>query len=255
MTQTQAGRAPAGEAGGAPALRRDRRACRAGADPEDAAAARRSRHRGWPVRPPRRQRGRRARRQDARRDHQSVRQPGRLSGRDDGAGAECGDWIEQIEFPAPPTSRPPMRGSTPSSPASRRGGRHGAKPTVNYGFLGRCGSAPCPTACGASRSASPAWKSTCSGSKRLEEVFEQALDHFGMTSRGDDGQRSRLRDREPDRRRLAQPVPDQPPPLRPLGADRHRAAPLRSLLWRGATEPRKRKKKRGGKDEAPRRKR
>ena len=176
----------AAEAGGAPALRRDRRARRARADQEGLRVARRPRDRGRPVRAARRQRGRRARRQDARRDQQPVRQPGCVPGRDDGARAErAATGSSRSSTRLPPTfptadawiDAPPRRRVGAGPRARRRAGRW------TTARCGRCGSAPCRTACGATQVSRPSMDEHAQTIDALEQAITGALDHFGVTLR------------------------------------------------------------------------
>ena len=119
----------AAEAGGAAALHRDRRSSSCLEQiRHDAAMLDEDTDRGRPVCPARCRRGRSERRQDARRNHQPVRQPGRVPGGNDGAGAERErlDRARRISLSGR-FRRMPTPGSTRSSPASRRAVRSTAR--------------------------------------------------------------------------------------------------------------------------------
>ena len=76
-----------------------------------------------------------------------------------------------------------------ASPASRRAGPRTApsRPSTT-GSCGRCGSAPCPTASGASSVPGPSMEEYVQWLRRLEAILGDALDHFGLTLR--EGRRS-----------------------------------------------------------------
>ncbi len=131
----------------------------------------------------------------------------------------AGDWIEPIEFPAPadfPTRRGVGRRLLGRPVGARAAARRQAdrELRVPLGALAQHRAlrplerADQPAQHGGVRAVAGA----AGGGARSE-----ALDHFGMALRdGHDGQRPRLRDRQHDRGRLAQPVPHRPatPPTR-----------------------------------------
>ena len=173
--------------------------------------------RGRPVRAPGRRGRRRSRRQDARRDLESVREPGRVPGRDDGAGARRRrlDRVARV----PGARRPPRRRRLARRPVRGRVGARAAP--------GRRAEGGLRVAVGAVaehrplRALEQAHQRAEHGGERavgerLEQVFAEAIEHFGpRTARGHDDHRPRRRGGEPDRGRVAQPVPDHAPPVRP----------------------------------------
>jgi hypothetical protein len=66
------------------------------------------------------------------------------------------EWVDGPRFPAPADFPRPTHGSTPCWPAGPRAAVHGAKPTLNDGFLWALWLGTYPMACGAKRSPGPA---------------------------------------------------------------------------------------------------
>ena len=94
------------------------------------------------------------------------------------------DWIERMEFPAP--------GDFSTAEAwidalfageSERGPRHGAEPTVNYGFLWALWLSAVPYGLWSERISRPSMAEHAQSLARLEEVLGGALDHFGARLR------------------------------------------------------------------------
>ena len=178
------------------------------------------------------------RRQDARRDLEPVRQPGRLPGRDDGAGARRGRLDRAARAtPRPPTIPTPAPGSTRCSPPSRRAGRSRARrPKVDYAALWALWLSAVPYGLWSERISEPSMEEHVQWVERLEQRFGEAIEHFGLqAARGHDARRPRRRGGEPDRGRVAQPVPDHTPPVgprEPIATFLRRSG---RLLWEGAT--------------------
>jgi hypothetical protein len=96
----------------------------------------------------------------------------------------AGEWVERIQLPAP--------GDFPTADAwfdallagqSARGPVHGAKPTVNDGFLWALWLSAVPYGLWSEQISRPSMGEYVQWVKRLEEVLEQALDHFGLAIR------------------------------------------------------------------------
>jgi hypothetical protein len=93
----------------------------------------------------------------------------------------AGDLIEQIDFPAP--------GDFPSADAwvdaffaaeSARGPQRGSEPTVNYAFLWALWLSAVPYGLWSEQVRRPSMDEHVRWLERLEEVLQQALDHFDM---------------------------------------------------------------------------
>ena len=96
----------------------------------------------------------------------------------------AGDWIEQIEFPAPadfPTAEAWVDAFFAGQ--SERGPVHGAAPDVNYGFLWALWLSAVPYGLWSERISLPGMEEHVRLLKRLEGLFAEVLDHFGMTMR------------------------------------------------------------------------
>jgi hypothetical protein len=96
----------------------------------------------------------------------------------------AGEWIERVQLPAP--------GDFLTADAwfdallagqSARGPVHGAKPTVDDGFLWALWLSAVPYGLWSEQVARPSIEEYVQWVKRLEEELEQALDHFGLTLR------------------------------------------------------------------------
>ena len=140
---------------------------------------------------------------------------------------DSGDWIEQIEPPAPEdfaSSEEWLDAFLTGE--SARGPTHGAAPTVSYGSVWALWLSTVPYGLWNERIAKPSMDEYLHSLARLEDLLQRALDHFETTTReGTTAEGPRLRTRHHDRRRVAQPVPDGAASLRPIGADRDRSAP------------------------------
>jgi len=94
------------------------------------------------------------------------------------------EWVEQVKFPA--------LADFPSAEAwfdavlagqSARGPVHGAKPTVNDGFLWALWLSTIPYGLWSEEVSRPSMKEYVQWLRRLELIFTQALDHFGVALR------------------------------------------------------------------------
>jgi AcrR family transcriptional regulator len=95
---------------------------------------------------------------------------------------DAGDLIEQIEYPAP--------GDFPDADAwvdaffaaeSARGPMHGSEPTVSYAYLWALWLSVVPYGLWSEQIARPSMEEYARWLERLEQVLEQALDHFALT--------------------------------------------------------------------------
>ena len=93
----------------------------------------------------------------------------------------AGHWIEDIEYPEPATF-PAAEAWVDAFFAgqSARGPQHGTKPTVNYAFLWALWLSVVPYGLWSKRISQPSLEEQAQWLKRLEAVFQQALDHFGI---------------------------------------------------------------------------
>lgn len=152
----------------------------------------------------------------------------------------AGGWIEQIDYPAP--------GDFATADAwvdalfagqSARGPLHGSKPTVNYAFLWALWLSAMPYGLWSERISRSSMEEYVQTVEQLEQVLQQALDHFGMTVRAG----TTLNDLACaiasliEGAWLNQCLTTRHPcdPSEPIATLLRRAG---RLLWRGATEPR-----------------
>ena len=139
----------------------------------------------------------------------------------------AGDWIEELVYPDP--------ADVPDADAwvdaffafeSARGPQHGREPAVRYATLWALWLSAVPYGLWSERIARPSMDEHAQWVARLEDVLGRAIDHFGLALR----EGVTLADlagggREPDRGRVAEPVPDGagrrvPAPLRPPALER-----------------------------------
>ncbi len=150
------------------------------------------------------------------------------------------DWIEQLEIPAPAAySTADAWVDAFFAGQSARGPRHGAEPTVNYAFLWALWLSAIPYGLWSAEISRSSMDEHTQWLQRLEQVFGQALDHFGLTIR--DG--TTVNDLACAAASLIEGVW-----LNQCLTTRHPSAPgqpiatvLRragKMLWLGATEPR-----------------
>jgi len=96
----------------------------------------------------------------------------------------AGEWVEQVEFPALadfPTAEAWFDAVLAGQAA--RGPVHGAKPTVNDGFLWALWLSTMPYGLWSEQVSRPSMKENVQWLRRLERIFTQALDHFGRALR------------------------------------------------------------------------
>lgn len=96
----------------------------------------------------------------------------------------AGDWIDQIEYPTPadfPTADEWVDALFANQ--SARGPVHGAKPSLSYAFLWSLWLSAVPYGLWSKRVSQPSVEEYAWWLKSLEQVYEQALDHFGMKLR------------------------------------------------------------------------
>jgi hypothetical protein len=96
----------------------------------------------------------------------------------------AGEWVERIKLPAPcnfPTADAWFDALLAGQ--SARGPVHGAKPTVDDGFLWALWLSTVPYGLWSEQVSRPSMGEYVQWVKRLEEVLEQALDRFGLTIR------------------------------------------------------------------------
>lgn len=96
----------------------------------------------------------------------------------------AGHWIEEIAYPDPadfPTADAWVDAFFAGQ--SARGPQHGTKPTVNYAFLWALWLSVVPYGLWSERISQPSLEEQAQWLKRLESVYQQAIDHFGMTLR------------------------------------------------------------------------
>jgi hypothetical protein len=93
-------------------------------------------------------------------------------------------WIEQVKFPAPadfPTAEAWFDAVLAGQ--SARGPVHGAKPTVNDGFLWALWLSAVPYGLWSEQVSRPSMKEYVQWLRRLERILAEALDHFGLALR------------------------------------------------------------------------
>jgi hypothetical protein len=148
-------------------------------------------------------------------------------------------WIEKVEFPTP--------ADFPTAPAwldallageSLRGPRHDSEPVVDYGFLWALWLSTVPYGLWSERIRAPSMEEHVQLIQRLEQLIQQALDHFGLRMHAD----TTVNDLACAIASMIEGVwlnqclttrhpidPDEP-----IGTVLRRAG---RLLWRGAVEP------------------
>jgi hypothetical protein len=97
---------------------------------------------------------------------------------------DVGDWIEQIEYPAPadfPTADAWLDAFLAGE--SARGPQHGAEPSGSYGFNWALWLSAVPYGLWSDRIAVPPIDEHVRWLDRLEALFEEALHHFDLTVR------------------------------------------------------------------------
>jgi len=98
----------------------------------------------------------------------------------------AGDWIEQIEYPAPadhPTADAWIDALL--SGESARGPAHGSEPALDYGALWTLWLSAVPYGLWSDQVSRPSMEEHVQLIERLEQVIEDALDHFGFALRED----------------------------------------------------------------------
>ncbi len=153
----------------------------------------------------------------------------------------AGDWIDRIKYPAPADFATAEEWvDALFAGQSERGPVHGAKPALSYAFLWSLWLSAVPYGLWSKRVSEPSVAEFAQWLKSLEQVYEQALDHFRMKLR--DG--VTLNDLACATGSLIEGVwlnqclSTQHPgdPSQPISTALSRSG---RLLWRGATEPRK----------------
>jgi hypothetical protein len=149
-------------------------------------------------------------------------------------------WVEQVKFPAP-ANFPPAEAWFDAVLAgqSARGPVHGAKPTVNDGFLWALWLSAVPYGLWSEHVSRPSMKEYVQWLRRLERILAQALDHFGLALR----EGTTINDFACALASLIEGIwlnqcltRHHPcDPAAPIATLLHRSG---RLLWRGATEPR-----------------
>jgi hypothetical protein len=94
------------------------------------------------------------------------------------------EWVEQVKVPAPadfPTAEAWFDALLAGQAA--RGPAHGAKPTVDDGFLWALWLSTIPYGLWSEQVSRPSMKEYVQWLRRLEGILAQALDHFGRTLR------------------------------------------------------------------------
>jgi hypothetical protein len=97
---------------------------------------------------------------------------------------DAGDWIEQLELPAPVDH--PDAGAWVEAlfaAESARGPRHGARPQVDYGTLWALWLSTVPYGLWSERISEPSMDEHEQWVARLEDAFGEALEHFGLRLR------------------------------------------------------------------------
>lgn len=154
---------------------------------------------------------------------------------------DSGDWIEQIEPPAPedfPSSEEWLDAFLAGE--SARGPKHGAAPTVSYGSVWALWLSTVPYGLWNERIAKPSMDEYLHSLARLEDILQRALDHFESTTR----EGTTVKDlafalvAATEGVWLNQCLTGRHPsdPSEPIATALRRAG---RLLWLGATEPRR----------------
>lgn len=153
----------------------------------------------------------------------------------------AGDWIDRIEYPAPADYRMAEEWVDAFfAGQSERGPAHGAKPSLSYAFLWSLWLSAVPYGLWSKRVSQASVEEYARWMKSLEQVYERALDHFGLKLR--DG--VTLNDLACatgsliEGAWLNQCLGTRHPsdPSQPISSVLRRSG---RLLWQGATEPRK----------------
>lgn len=96
----------------------------------------------------------------------------------------AGDWIEQIEYPAPTDFKDPEDWlDALFAGQAARGPTHGAKPVLNYAFLWILWLSAVPYGLWSTQIARPSVAEYAQWLASLERLYQQALDHFGLELR------------------------------------------------------------------------
>jgi hypothetical protein len=94
------------------------------------------------------------------------------------------EWVEQVKFPAPADfATAEAWFDAVLAGQGARGPVHGAKPTVNDGFLWALWLSTIPYGLWSEEVSRPSMKEYVQWLRRLERIFTQALDHFGRALR------------------------------------------------------------------------
>ena len=141
---------------------------------------------------------------------------------------DAGDWIEQSDLPAPADH--PDAGAWVEAlfaAESARGPQRGARPKVDYAALWALWLSTVPYGLWSDRVSTPSMEEHVQWVEKLEGAFAEAIEHFGAAAaRVRDAHRPRRCGREPDRGRVAQPVPDRDASVASRRAERSVPAPL-----------------------------
>jgi hypothetical protein len=98
----------------------------------------------------------------------------------------AGDWIERLEYPAPADfDSAEAWVDALFTGESARGPRHGAEPLVDYASLWTLWLSAVPYGLWSEQIAGPSMEEHVLWLTRLEQVLQEALDHFGVTLRDD----------------------------------------------------------------------
>ncbi len=96
----------------------------------------------------------------------------------------AGDWIEQIDYPAPADFTDAEAWvDALFAGQSARGPVHGAKPALNYAFLWTLWLSAVPYGLWSGQIAKPSVAEYAQWLKTLEQMYQRALDHFGLELR------------------------------------------------------------------------
>ena len=97
---------------------------------------------------------------------------------------DAGDWIEQLEYPAPADH--PDAGAWVDAlfaAESARGPQRGARPQVDYAALWALWLSAVPYGLWSERISAPSMEEHAQWVERLERVFGEAIEHFGLRLR------------------------------------------------------------------------
>jgi hypothetical protein len=96
----------------------------------------------------------------------------------------AGEWVDQVKFPAPGDfSAAEEWFDAVLAGQSARGPVHGAKPAVNDGFLWALWLSAVPYGLWSEQVSRPSMKEYVQWLRRLAQIVQQALDHFGLRVR------------------------------------------------------------------------